>query len=235
MTRIIHRQLIGHEDIARGHGKVLQERGGVELSFQQVEIEWIFRTVDEIKALNYNIYTHVAIHTIPEGPVVQYYYAPDSYATPDDNNVIKPNSVDISQPGRYIKVPGAVPAGSVFDTIIASASDEFTELTIGGPKTTFRAPYPLDMTNGYVRMSLTEAPVGDNLIVDLWMNGVTMFSTTLYIDDGTKTSVGAAIQSVISIPGMLVPDDAEFQVHVLQVGSSFAGTGLKVAVSGVKA
>ena len=88
MSRIIHRQLIGHEDFAKGHGKVSQKRGPETLSFQQVEIEWIFRTNEEIRALDYNVYTHVAIHTIPEGPVVQYYYDPYSHVVDDDWNVI---------------------------------------------------------------------------------------------------------------------------------------------------
>lgn len=130
------------------------------------------------------------------------------------------------------------PPGNGFDTIIASASDEFTPITVGGPKTTFRAPYPLDMTNGFVRASLTNAPTGASMIVDLWMNGVSMFSTPIYIDPNSRTSVGAAIQSVIDIPIVsgipLVPDDAEFLVYVSQVGSVLAGTGLKVAVTGEK-
>ena len=125
-----------------------------------------------------------------------------------------------------------------FDTIIASASDEITPIDTGGPKTTFRAPYELDMTNGYVRASLTTAPTGSAMIVDLHMNGSTMFSTPIYIDANEKTSVTASIQSVISIPligGLpIVPDDAEFEVYVTQVGSTIAGMGLKVAVTGQK-
>lgn len=131
------------------------------------------------------------------------------------------------------------PPGHGFDTIIASCSDEFTPIPVGGPKTTFRAPYPLDMTNGFVRASLTIAPVGASMIIDITMNGVSMFSTPIHIEAGSRTSVGAAIQSVISIPligGLpIVPDDAEFLVYVTQVGSTFAGSGLKVAVTGEKA
>lgn len=144
-------------------------------------------------------------------------------------------------------VPNVGPAGPPgpagadahgFDTIIASCSDETTALTTGGPKTTFRCPYPLDMTNGFVRASLTTAPAGSALIVDIHMNGSTMFSTPIYIDAGSRTSVGSTPQSVISIPlvgGLpIIPDDAEFLVHIIQVGSSFGGAGLKVAVTGEK-
>ena len=121
---------------------------------------------------------------------------------------------------------------TVFDTIIASASDEYTPISLGGPKTTFRNPYPLDMTNGYVRIGLTVAPDGADFIVDVHMNGVTMFSTPLHIDDGMDTSVGSATPAVLAIAS--IPDDAKFQVYVEQIGLYTAGAGLKVAVTGVK-
>lgn len=130
------------------------------------------------------------------------------------------------------------PPGHGFDTIIASCSDENTPINVGGPKTTFRCPYALDMTNGFVRASLTNAPIGAQMIIDITMNGTSMFSTNIYIDAGSRTSVGSTPQSVISIPligGLpIIPDDAEFLVYVDQVGSTFAGSGLKVAVTGEK-
>lgn len=125
---------------------------------------------------------------------------------------------------------------SKYDTIIASCSDENTPLTTGGPKTTFRSPYPLDLgvvgSEGYIRASLTNAPTGAALIIDVTMNGTTMFSTPLQIDAGTKTTVGSAVPAVLSITD--VPDDAEFLVYITQVGSTYAGSGLKVAVTGIK-
>ena len=123
--------------------------------------------------------------------------------------------------------------GMLFSVLLESKA--YTPLTLGGPKTTFRAPYPLDMTNGYVRISLTNAPVGAALIVDLTMNGVSVFSTQVQIDENEKTSVTAATQAILNIPGNLVPDDAEFLVYITQVGSTSAGTGLKIAVTGEKA
>lgn len=139
-----------------------------------------------------------------------------------------------SVPNEGPQGPPGEDRNSWFDTIIASCSNEFSPISVGGPKTTFRAPYPLDLTTGYVRASLTQAPVGASMIVRLTMNGVDLFSTPIYIDDGAKTSVSAAIQSVIAPGQLLVPDDAEFLVFVDQIGSTFAGTGLKVAVTGIK-
>jgi hypothetical protein len=226
MSRIIHRQLIGHQDFALGYGKVIQQRGDQQLEFQQIEIEFIFRNVTEIKALDYNKYTHVAIHNIPEGPVTQYYYDPYSHAIPDDFNVIKPNSVQLTQGGRYIRViPNFF---GLLDTIIASASDELTPLIVATKLTTFRAPYPLILA--YVRCSLTNPVSVQDLIIDVKINSVSIFSTPMYIDIGETTSFTSAIQSVLSIPSVV--DDTEFTVDVLQAGGT--ASGLKVAVTGAK-
>lgn len=140
-------------------------------------------------------------------------------------------------------VPSVGPQGppgedmnSKYDTIIASASDEATPLSTGGPKTTFRCPYPLDLgvvgSEGYIRASLTNAPLGADMIIDVTMNGASMFSTQLTIDDGKKTSVGSVSPEAYAITD--IPDDAEFLVYITQVGSTYAGSGLKVALTGIK-
>lgn len=136
-------------------------------------------------------------------------------------------------------VPSVGPQGppgedenSKYDTIIASASDEFTPISVGGPKTTFRSPYAMDLSSGYIRISLTAAPTGAVFIVDVTMNGSTMFTTLVQIDIGMKTSVGSAVPAVLAITD--IPDDAEYLVYVTQVGSILTGTGLKVAVTGMK-
>jgi hypothetical protein len=101
-------------------------------------------------------------------------------------------------------------------------------------KSTFRNPYPMDLTLGYVRISLGTAPEGADFIVDLHMNGVSMFSTLLHIDAGTETSVGSATPAVIKPSMLYVPDDAKYEVFVTQIGSTVAGAGLKIAITGIK-
>jgi hypothetical protein len=120
----------------------------------------------------------------------------------------------------------------LYDTIIASCSDEFSPLQVDSvtPATTFRAPFPITITQ--VRISLTTAPAGSDVIVDLKMNGVSIFSEPLHIDPGSKTSVGSATPAVIAITN--VPDDAEFLPFILQAGSTIPGSGLKIAVTGTK-
>lgn len=122
------------------------------------------------------------------------------------------------------------------DTIIAAASDEFSAIPLTGglPMTTFRAPYPLDLREGYIRASLTTAPQGDDMVIEVRMNGSPMFDVPIYIDENTRSSVDAAIQSVISDDSLDVPDDAEFTVFCLQIGSLFAGSGLKISITGFK-
>jgi hypothetical protein len=107
---------------------------------------------------------------------------------------VAPNTGLTGPPG-----PPGEDQNSWFDTIIASCSDEVSPITVGGPKTTFRSPYPMDLTLGYVRISLTTANTGAAFIVDLTMNGTSVFSTPVRIDDGMKTSVGSAVPAVLSI------------------------------------
>lgn len=138
-----------------------------------------------------------------------------------------------SRAGMAVGPPGPMP--DVYDTIIASCSDENTPISTGGPKTTFRAPYAFDMTNGYVRASLTTACTGAAMIIDIHMNGTSIFSgNKLVIDDSSRTSVGSLTTPGYNFPGNAIPDDAEFLVYVDQVGSTVAGTGLKVALTGLK-
>jgi hypothetical protein len=130
------------------------------------------------------------------------------------------------------------------DTIIASASDEYSPLQVDlvdeysplqvdlvAPATTYRAPYPLELE--YVRASLTTEPTGAPLIVDIHINGASIFSGTnyLYISAGSRTSVGSTPYTLATTS---IPDDAEIQIFIRQVGSTVAGTGLKISLTGEK-
>lgn len=115
------------------------------------------------------------------------------------------------------------------DALQIAASDETTDLTTG-IVTTFRAPYAIELTD--VRASVTTAPVGADITVDVTSNGTTIFSTIISIDDGSKTSVGSASPRVISTTS--IPDDAELKIDIKTVGSTTAGTGLKLSFIGYK-
>jgi len=115
-------------------------------------------------------------------------------------------------------------------SFIIAASDETTDLTTGTAKVTFRMPYAF--TVSAVRASVTTAPTGANLEVDINEGGASILSTILSIDAGEKTSTTAATAAVISDSSLA--DDAEITIDIDQVGSTVAGAGLKVTLIGTK-
>lgn len=112
------------------------------------------------------------------------------------------------------------------DIYVIACSDETTDLTTGTGKVTFRMPSAGTLTA--VKATVTTAPVGSALIVDINEAGTTILSTKLSIDDGEKTSSTAATPAVISDSALA--DDAEITIDIDQVGSGTAGAGLKVTL-----
>ena len=112
------------------------------------------------------------------------------------------------------------------DIYVIACSDETTDLTTGTAKVTFRMPTAGTLTE--VKATVTTAPVGSDLIVDINEAGTSVLSTKLSIDDGEKTSETAATPPVISDSALA--DDAEITIDIDQVGSGTAGAGLKVTL-----
>lgn len=112
--------------------------------------------------------------------------------------------------------------------ICIACSDETTALTTGTAKVTFRMPYAFTLTA--VRASVTTAPTGSVLTVDINEGGSTILSTKLTIDATEKTSTTAATPAVISDSSLA--DDAEITIDIDTVGSTIAGAGLKVWLIG---
>lgn len=115
---------------------------------------------------------------------------------------------------------------------IVACSDETTDLTTG-LATTFRAPYAFNFTGA--RASVTTAPSGSAIIVDINNEGNSMFLTGLSIDSAEKTSATAATPPVIDATYANVSDDAEITIDIDQIGATIAGAGLKVTLYGVRA
>lgn len=111
-----------------------------------------------------------------------------------------------------------------------ACSDETTAITTGTAKATFRMPFAFTLSE--VRASVTTAPTGSTLIIDINEAGVSILSTKLSIDAGEKTSTTAASAAVISDTALA--DDAEITIDFDQVGSTIAGTGVKVWLIGQK-
>ena len=109
-----------------------------------------------------------------------------------------------------------------------ACSDETSDLSTGTSKITFRMPY--DFILSEVRASVNTAPTGSTIIVDINESGSTILSTKLTIDASEKTSTTAATAAVISDSSL--GDDNEITVDIDQVGSTVAGTGLKLTFIG---
>lgn len=119
-------------------------------------------------------------------------------------------------------------ANSAVESFVVAVSDETTDLTTGTAKVTFRMPYAFTLTG--VRASVTTAPTGATLTVDINESGTTILSTKLTIDVSEKTSTTAAAAAVISDSSLA--DDAEITIDIDQIGSTVAGAGLKVYLIG---
>jgi len=116
------------------------------------------------------------------------------------------------------------------DSLCIAASDEVTAITTGTSKVTFRMPYAFTLTA--VRASVTTAPTGSTIIIDINESGSSVLSTKLSIDASEKTSTTATSAAVISDSSLA--DDAEMTIDFDQVGSTIAGTGVKVWLIGHK-
>jgi hypothetical protein len=129
---------------------------------------------------------------------------------------------------RYSGSAWAAVADNPTESIIIACGDEGTAITTGVGKVTFRMPYAF--TVSAVRASVTDAPTGANLIIDINESGTTILSTKLSIDATEKTSTTASTPAVISDAALA--DDAEMTIDFDQVGSTIAGAGVKVTLIG---
>jgi hypothetical protein len=138
---------------------------------------------------------------------------------------------DVVRCVAYTRASGrALAAANPTESLIIACSDETTAITTGTAKLTFRMPYAF--TISAVRASVTTAPTGSTIIIDINEAGSTILSTKLSIDASEKTSTTAASAAVISDTSLA--DDAEMTIDFDQVGSTIAGAGVKVVLIGTR-
>ncbi len=104
-------------------------------------------------------------------------------------------------------------------------SDETTAITTGVGKITFRAPFAMTLYQ-IPRASLSTASSSGNPAIDINKNGTTIFSTTLTIDSGEKTSTTAATAAVLSTTTFADDDEITMDIDTAGTGA----TGLKVTL-----
>jgi hypothetical protein len=112
-----------------------------------------------------------------------------------------------------------------------ACSDETSSLTASAGKVTFRMPYDMTLT-AVPKASLTTAQgAGNTFTVDINVNGTSILSTKLTIDNGEKTSATAAAAAVLSSTAL--SEDDEITIDIDQIGDGTA-TGLKVYLVGLQ-
>jgi hypothetical protein len=146
--------------------------------------------------------------------------------------LVDSSTIDFTYSDATPSITASVIASAVKPTesLIVACSDETTAITAGTAKVTFRMPYAF--TVSAVRASVTTAPTGSTILIDINESGTTILSTKLMIDASEKTSTTAATAAVISDSSLA--DDAEITIDFDQVGSTIAGAGVKVYLIGTR-
>lgn len=111
-------------------------------------------------------------------------------------------------------------------------SDETTSLTTGVAKVTFHMPFKFRITN--VIVGVTIAPTSDDIEVDLNDDGVSILSTLIVVDAGTKTSELSGSPVTIDSTKAVVDKDSLMTVDLDQIGSTVEGAGAKIYIEGFR-
>ena len=155
-------------------------------------------------------------------------------------------ATDLNVPGASIPLPAGGAArdplvketsddyevlfGGATESLMLVIGDETTPQTATTAKLTFNMPYAFTLTE--VRASVVTAPTDADFVVDINEGGTTVLSTKLTIDATELTSTTSAAPAVIS--DAVLADDAVMSIDVDQIGSTIAGTGLKVTLIGYR-
>ena len=122
----------------------------------------------------------------------------------------------------------AIDSAGKQEEVVIACSDETTALTTGTAKRTVRMPFAMTLSD--VRASVTTAPTGSGITVDINEGGSTLMTTTkLTIAAGATTSVGGT-PAVLTDTSLA--DNAQITIDIDAVGSTVAGAGLKVTLIG---
>lgn len=112
----------------------------------------------------------------------------------------------------------------VVDVIPVACSDETTNLTTGVVKVAFHMPYDFTLSEVFAGLTVAQA-TGALFRANVKKNGVSIFSTPMYIDNTELTSLTATTAAVLSTTALLKGDLITIDIDV--VGDPGA-KGLKV-------
>jgi hypothetical protein len=98
-NRTVTKALAVHRDLAIGSGTASQTRGGVTAVERLIELQFVFTTIVEIRALDVTRYTEVLLSNTAR-QLIRYYYDVTSTATDDGVTVLLPDSTPVA--GRWL-------------------------------------------------------------------------------------------------------------------------------------
>ena len=112
-----------------------------------------------------------------------------------------------------------------------ACSDEDTNLTAGNKKFTIVFTRAFNCVSE-IRFSVTEAPTGADIILEVSKNGTSVFVGTNYptIDAGTNTTNVSVSPQVLSGSNVDFAVGDVMKVGITQVGSTVSGAGLKASM-----
>lgn len=101
-------------------------------------------------------------------------------------------------------------------------SDKVTPITAGTDKENFGAPYTTTILEIWVFLGTVQAS-GTTFTVDVNVNGSTMLSTKITVDNGEQTSLTAAVPCVISNGAWTKGDKVSIDVDQVGNGTALSG------------
>jgi len=148
---------------------------------------------------------------------------PDTFGCQPDSTFGKGKNVKVNSAGSALEF-----TPDYFDF---ACSDEETNLTAGNKKFTIVFTRAFNCVSE-IRFSVTEAPTGADIILEVAKNGTSIFTGTNYptIDAGTKTTNVSASPQVVSGGYVDFAIGDELKVGITQVGSTVSGVGLKASM-----
>lgn len=153
---------------------------------------------------------------------------PHLYASLQDTNLN--NSPDLTDPiadtAWWMHL--GLAATTTMTGAYAALSDEITPIVARTNALTMRNYGNWEV--GEVRASLTDPSIAGSVVVDINIDGVSLLSTKLSIDQGELTSKTAATPAVLAFTS--IPDDSKITFDIDNGGAS--ATGLKVIIAALQ-
>jgi len=149
---------------------------------------------------------------------------PNNYICQPDNTFARGKNVKVNSAGSALEF-----TPDYFDF---ACSDEETNLTAGNKKFTIVFTRAFNCVSE-IRFSVTQAPIGADIILEVSKNGTSIFAGTNYptIDAGTNTTNVSASSQFISGGYVDFAVGDEMKVGITQVGAATAaGAGLKASM-----